>query len=105
MLKLTEYEFGVGWLLFNNPGKALSREYMMENVWRLPNTVNSRCVDTCVSALRKKIKSTGCDQIEITGVYGTGYRLDIHESSMGGVGGQPHSEIRDRADDYQWTGC
>ena len=69
---LTPKEFALLALLLRNPGRAFSRDYLMEKVWGYDAAGSDRTVDTHVLRLRKKLGSVG-DRIET--VWGIGYRF------------------------------
>ncbi|MCP1111478.1 DNA-binding response OmpR family regulator [Lachnospiraceae bacterium PM6-15] len=51
--KVTSKEFHVAWLMIEHAGKALSREFIYEQLWG--NEGDLRAVDSCIKHLRKKI--------------------------------------------------
>ena len=58
-LELTPKEFDLLYLLAANPGRAFSRDYLMERVWGYEAAGFDRTVDTHVLRLRKKLGSLG----------------------------------------------
>lgn len=58
--------------LCRNEGRVLRREDLLENVWRHPNQLELRTVDSNVKRLRQKLGAAG-EQIET--VRGVGYRI------------------------------
>lgn len=77
-LDLTPKEFDLLALLARNPGRAFSRDYLMEKVWGYEAGGSDRTVDTHILRLRKKLGPIG-DRIET--VWGVGYRLARTEAS------------------------
>lgn len=71
-LDLSRTEFNLLRLFLNNPGRAFSRNYLLETVWEVDYVGGDRAVDNTVMRLRKKLGKTG-DSIET--VWGVGYRL------------------------------
>ncbi|MGH2459131.1 MAG: response regulator transcription factor [Chloroflexota bacterium] len=71
-IDLTPREFELLSLLVGNPGRAFSRDYLMEKVWGYDAGGSDRTVDTHVLRLRKKLGPSG-DLIET--VWGLGYRF------------------------------
>jgi DNA-binding response OmpR family regulator len=69
---LTPKEFDLLALLVRNPGRAFSRDYLIEKVWGYDAAGSDRTVDTHVLRLRKKLGAVG-ERIET--VWGVGYRL------------------------------
>lgn len=75
-VKLTQKEFDLAVYLFQNPGKLLSRDHLLNKIWGLNTEVDTRTVDTHVSRLRKKLALDGSHGWKMAPVYGYGYRLD-----------------------------
>lgn len=71
-LTLTLKEFNLLELLMENPGVVFSREKLLESVWNMDYSVETRTVDVHIRTLREKIGSCS-DCIET--VRGVGYRL------------------------------
>lgn len=71
-LDLTPKEFDLLALFVQNPGRAFSRDYLLERVWGDDVYVTDRTVDTHVQRLRKKL---GDDAEMIRTVWGVGYKL------------------------------
>ncbi|MFI5271733.1 MAG: response regulator transcription factor [Ktedonobacterales bacterium] len=71
-LDLSPTEFALLHLLLRSPGRAFSRAYLLETVWRESYIGGDRSVDNVVLRLRKKLGALG-DEIET--VWGIGYRL------------------------------
>ena len=72
-LHLSPTEFDLLALFVANPGRAFSRDYLLERIWPEESDVGHRTVDTNVLRLRKKLGALG-DAIQT--VWGTGYRLE-----------------------------
>jgi DNA-binding response OmpR family regulator len=71
-LGLTPTEFQLLDLFVSNPGRAFSRQYLIDRVWRGEFDGFDRTVDTHVTRLRRKLGPLG-DSIEA--VWGVGYRF------------------------------
>jgi DNA-binding response OmpR family regulator len=71
-LDLTPKEFDLLALFVQNPGRAFSREYLLERIWGDDVYVTDRTVDTHVQRLRKKL---GDEAESIRTVWGIGYRF------------------------------
>ncbi len=69
-LTLKEYDLLV--LLANHPGRAFSREFLLERLWGDDYEGFDRTVDTHIMRLRKKLGSIG---EKIVTVWGVGYRF------------------------------
>ncbi len=71
-VELAPKEFDLLELLVRHPGRAVSRDYLVEKVWGYDANGSDRTVDTHVLRLRKKLGPVG-DRIET--VWGLGYRF------------------------------
>lgn len=71
-LDLSPTEFALLHLLLRSPGRAFSRSYLLDTVWRESYIGGDRSVDNTVLRLRKKLEPFG-EAIET--VWGVGYRL------------------------------
>jgi DNA-binding response OmpR family regulator len=75
-IKLTDREFDLAAFVFRRPGRIVSRETLLAQVWNLSSAVTTRTVDTHMSRLRKKLKLSGEHGWQLTAVYQHGYRLE-----------------------------
>jgi DNA-binding response OmpR family regulator len=73
---LTQKEFDLSTYLFQNPGKLLSRDHLLNKIWGINADVDTRTVDTHVSRLRKKLGLDGSKGWKLVPVYGVGYRFE-----------------------------
>ena len=71
-LDLTPREFDLLALFVKHPGRAFSRDYLLQRVWGDEAFVTDRTVDTHVQRLRKKL-GDAADMIRT--VWGVGYKL------------------------------
>lgn len=71
-IDLTPKEFDLLALLAGHPGRAFSREFLLERLWGYDYDGFDRTVDTHVVRLRKKL---GTEGERITTVWGVGYRF------------------------------
>jgi DNA-binding response OmpR family regulator len=71
-LDLTPKEFDLLALFAQNPGRAFSRDYLLQRIWGDDVYVTDRTVDTHVQRLRKKL---GDEADLIRTVWGIGYRF------------------------------
>ena len=71
---LTNKEFELMLLMFKNPKKVYTRNYLLDSIWGYNSDVYSRTIDTHISSLRKKLGDKG--KI-IKSVPKIGYRIDI----------------------------
>lgn len=75
LLDLTRTEFDLLALLVRNPGRAFSRQYLLDTVWGVDYITGDRSVDNAILRLRKKLGPLG-DAVET--VWGVGYRWSRH---------------------------
>lgn len=75
-VSLTQKEFDLSVYLFQNPGKLMSRDHLLNKVWGVNTEVDTRTVDTHISRLRKKLGLDGSKGWRLVPVYGYGYRFD-----------------------------
>jgi len=77
-LRLREYKLAL--LLFQNLGRSLSRERIVEALWPRAVSVTSRTVDNHIRRLRSRLQLSGANAYVLDTVYGIGYRLAaVHE--------------------------
>ena len=75
LIELTYTEFELLTYLMNNAGVALSRDKILDNVWRYDYYGDARTVDTHIKKLRSKLGAVGdC----IRTIRGIGYKFDPH---------------------------
>ena len=71
-LQLTPKEFDLLHLFVSNPGRAFSREFLLERVWKETFEGYDRAVDAHITRLRRKLGPlSDC----LTTVWGVGYRF------------------------------
>lgn len=75
-VSMTQKEFDLCVYLFQNPGKLMSRDHLLNKIWGLNADVDTRTVDTHISRLRKKLLLDGSKGWRLVPVYGYGYRFD-----------------------------
>ena len=71
-MHLTRKEFELLTVLVSNPGRAFSREFLVQRIWGSDFEGYDRAVDTHVTRLRKKLGALGD---RIVTVWGVGYRF------------------------------
>ncbi|MFM2075326.1 MAG: hypothetical protein RJB34_1631 [Pseudomonadota bacterium] len=81
---MTQKEFDLAVYLFQNPGKLLSRDHLLNKIWGMNADVDTRTVDTHISRLRKKLSLDERLGWKLSSVYGYGYRLDRCEATSAG---------------------
>ena len=73
-VKLTQVEYGIVKLFMENPGKALSREEILDMVWGRDYFGELKIVDVNIRRLRLKIEDNVQNPTYITTVWGYGYK-------------------------------
>ena len=73
-VKLTQVEYGIIKLFMENPGKALSREEILDAVWGKDYFGELKIVDVNIRRLRIKIEDDAQTPAFITTVWGYGYK-------------------------------
>ena len=73
-IKLTQTEYSIMKLFMENPGKALSREDILESVWGADYKGELKIVDVNIRRLRIKIEDTPTAPEFITTIWGYGYK-------------------------------
>ena len=73
-IKLTQVEYSVIKLFMDNPGKALSREEILEAVWGRDYYGEVKIVDVNIRRLRIKVEDDPTSPTYITTVWGYGYK-------------------------------
>jgi DNA-binding response OmpR family regulator len=71
-LQLTPKEFDLLHLFVSNPGRAFSREFLLERIWKETFEGYDRAVDAHITRLRRKL---GPLSDSLTTVWGVGYRF------------------------------
>ena len=73
-VKLTQVEYGIVKLFMENPGKAMSREEILDAVWGKDYFGELKIVDVNIRRLRIKIEDDAQNPAFITTVWGYGYK-------------------------------
>ena len=63
-------------ILFENKGKVLSRNHLLDKVWGYEYYGETRTVDVHIRYLRKKIEDDSSSEKYIQTVRGVGYKID-----------------------------
>lgn len=76
-VNLKNKEFELALLLFQNQGRLLSRQHIQERIWGMQSLdLQTRTLDTHISAIRAKLKLHPDNGYKLTAAYGLGYRLE-----------------------------
>jgi DNA-binding response OmpR family regulator len=81
VVKLSNKEFALAVLFFQNVGRSLSREVIVSAVWGRGQDVPSRTLDTHVSRLRTHLNLRPDMGWRLSPVYSFGYRLDMRDEN------------------------
>jgi DNA-binding response OmpR family regulator len=76
LVKLTEREYQLAKLFFNNVGLNLSRKTILDTIWFQDSLESNRSLTTHIHNLRIKLDLTIENGWVLRPVYGFGYRLD-----------------------------
>lgn len=74
-LKLTRLELDLLRYFVQNPGRVLSREELLEQVWKLRNYSTARTVDNFISRLRRHFEADPQKPAHFLSVRGAGYKF------------------------------
>jgi DNA-binding response OmpR family regulator len=77
LVPLTQKEFDLALLLFQNLNQPLSRIQIQSLIWRQTEEVASRTIDTHLSLLRKKLGLRPENGYLLTPIHKYGYRLEL----------------------------
>lgn len=73
---LTAKEFELAEMFFKNADRTLSRNYIMETIWRTKASLATRTLDMHISRVRAKLSLRAENGFRIFTVFGYGYRLE-----------------------------
>jgi DNA-binding response OmpR family regulator len=78
-VELTAKEFRLLEFFVKRPGRALTRDMILDGVWGNDVIVTDRSVDRCVTTLRAKIESDPHNPVFIRTIRDIGYRFELAE--------------------------
>ena len=76
-IKLTQVEYAIVKMFMENPGKALSREEILDAVWGHDYFGELKIVDVNIRRLRLKIEDNATNPMYITTIWGYGYKWGL----------------------------
>lgn len=79
VVAMTAKEFELADLFFRNRDRTLSRNYIMETIWRTTAALATRTLDMHISRVRAKLDLRPDNGFRIFTVFGYGYRLESIE--------------------------
>jgi DNA-binding response OmpR family regulator len=74
-VKLTRLEMDLLKYFVDHPGRVLSRDTLLEEVWKLRNYSTARTVDNFISRLRRHFENDAQDPQHFVSVRGAGYKF------------------------------
>lgn len=75
-VELTRVELDLMAYFLQHPGELLSRQRLLEAVWKISGKPDTRTVDSHVCRLRKKLQLGPQRGVQLLGLHGYGYRLE-----------------------------
>lgn len=75
-VELTAIEFKLFALLYSQPGRIFSRQFILDNIYQDYRVVSDRTVDSHIKKLRKKLHVDESSGELIRSVYGSGYKFE-----------------------------
>jgi len=78
-IELTAKEFRLLEFFARRPGRALTRDQILDGVWGNEIIVNHRSVDRCVTTLRAKIENDPHGPQHVVTIRDIGYRFEVLE--------------------------
>lgn len=76
IIELTNYEFGILFLLARNPGQVFSKAQIYNQVWNAPYYGAEDNVMSLIRRIRKKIEPDPAKPVYILTVWGIGYKFN-----------------------------
>ncbi|HEY4046559.1 MAG TPA: response regulator transcription factor [Acidobacteriaceae bacterium] len=74
-LYLTAHEFKLLRFLIENAGRVLTREELLQKVWKYSTYITTRTVDNHILKLRQKVEPDPTNPLHIRTVHGLGYKF------------------------------
>jgi DNA-binding response OmpR family regulator len=72
---LTAHEFKLLRFFLDNPGRAVTREELLDDVWGLSFHLTTRSVDNQILKLRQKLETDPANPVHFRTVHGIGYKF------------------------------
>ena len=74
-LGLSRREYALLIVFVNYPGRIYTRSQLVDAM-AAEEVIQERTMDSHISHLRRKLRESGCEELKISSVYGSGYRLE-----------------------------
>ena len=84
--QLTPKELRLLEVFMRNPGRVLSRKFLMKNVWETDYVGDTRTLDVHVRWIREKIEENPSSPLYVRTVRGVGYRFEVPEQTSSDTG-------------------
>jgi len=78
-MTFTTKEMELLWCLASNPGKAFSRNQLLETIWGYSYYGDTRTVDTHIKRIRQKLNIPADSSWDITTIWGVGYKFEVKD--------------------------
>ena len=78
-MTFTTKEMELLWCLASNPGKAFSRNQLLETIWGYSYYGDTRTVDTHIKRIRQRLNIPEDSKWDITTIWGVGYKFEIKD--------------------------
>ena len=78
-IQLTNKEFGLLFLFFQNENRIFSNEELYEKVWKSKASLDTRTIRKHIMNIRTKICNENKNKFDIVTVYGKGYVFEVYE--------------------------
>jgi DNA-binding response OmpR family regulator len=75
LVPLTAHEFKLLRFFLENPGRAIAREELLNDVWGLNFHLTTRTVDNQILKLRQKLEADPANPVHFRTVHGVGYKF------------------------------
>lgn len=75
LIPLTAHEFKLLRFFFDNPGRAIARDELLNDVWGLSFHLTTRTVDNQILKLRQKLEADPANPVYFRTVHGVGYKF------------------------------
>ncbi|OUL27036.1 DNA-binding response regulator [Nostoc sp. RF31YmG] len=76
LLSLTPKEYMILEIFLRNPNHVFSRAVLLDKLWEVDGSSGEDTIKTHITNLRRKLRSSGCQEDVIETIYGIGYRLN-----------------------------